>query len=806
MADTAKSTFILDGQQAISEYDKLISKNNELREARDKALLSNDLDGWKKYDQAIKDNDKSIRSFKKAAFDTEAVLKNLNGSTLKDLEKTARILKERLSGMTRGTEEWKKSSEDLSKVRSEISTVNTEMGVGINKGAGFSGVWSKIGGIVSTVSGAIASAYGAIKFGQSIIASSESLSDRWAKTTTGLTFAWDSFKNSIATADFSNLFTNMRNAIKLGQEYAETLDNIEDRQRGLTVAEAKAQKELSDLRVKMNDVNLTAKGRQAYADAIIKKEQELANLRVGIAKDDLAAYTKTIVGIKNVSQADLEAFIEFKGNTEEKVALADEYNKKLRELNALNKEVATPYGTVPKTPETIRQIQSLQAEIKATDASIVSMANVLNKISPKEIETLTQKTVEYYNAQANVSQVVESTLNKQNKLELKEQKVSEQQLTNLEKYKAEIEKLRNKIEDLKLASQPVPQSLIDDFVNKSNNLFVLTQDIETLGKAVKELTFDWSQLEKEFDSETFKQIKQEAEDIADEIWKTANAITEEDSANFQKNFDEKLKRTQEWVTTTIESARSISNAVFDIIAQNDQAALDHKLSLLDQQKEKELANKDLTEKQKNDIEDKYRKKAAALKREAFIKQRNADIIQNIMNTALAVTAALTSVPPNPAMAVLAGITGAAQTAVIATQPIPEFAQGRYNVKGMSGNRYNADYTGPTVTGLYSRPAIVAETGSEIIIDPYTTRNLQLNFPDVIRAINDARRPFSGSSSVSTTSGNQQVSLRDSAFIAAVGEFTRAVDQLKTGVPAKVFYNDLEEMTEKASSIKELTNM
>lgn len=97
--------------------------------------------------------------------------------------------------------------------------------------------------------------------------------------------------------------------------------------------------------------------------------------------------------------------------------------------------------------------------------------------------------------------------------------------------------------------------------------------------------------------------------------------------------------------------------------ENLQAELENATGLraryLQQQLDTEIANQQKLEKQKEDLE----RKAA--------KQRKAiAIIESLINTALAISKANTLIPPAniPAM-ILAGITGAAQTALIAAQPL-----------------------------------------------------------------------------------------------------------------------------------------
>ena len=317
-----------------------------------------------------------------------------------------------------------------------------------DKTTGFSSAWKVLGSVTASVTAILGTAYGAIHFGKSIIASSESLSDRWARTTQGLTNAWDVFKNSIATADFSNLISDMKKAVQIGQEYADIMDEIEDRNRGVSIAESKARLKLSQLRMKMNDVNLTPKGRAAYAEEIKKTELELASIREGIKQDEYNATFKNVSETKNLNEATVKEFIEYKGNTKEKVRLADEYNKKLRDLNALSKTIVTPYGEVQKTPAEKLQIKKLQDEIRATSVDIVDMANVLNKLSPEQIKTLTEVSKGLYEAQAAGSEAIENEQKKQDKLEKTETKAIEAKKTKLEEFTEKVKQAREKIEDL----------------------------------------------------------------------------------------------------------------------------------------------------------------------------------------------------------------------------------------------------------------------------------------------------------------------------------------------------------------------
>lgn len=141
----------------------------------------------------------------------------------------------------------------------------------------------------------------------------------------------------------------------------------------------------------------------------------------------------------------------------------------------------------------------------------------------------------------------------------------------------------------------------------------------------------------------------------------------------------KRQKQQEQKDVAIGVAQSISDAVFSIMSSNIQAESDARISAIEKQRERELENKNLSEKQKKAIQDKYDKQISAEKLRAWKAQKKADILQATINTALAVTRAL----PNWILAAAAGVAGAAQVAVIAAQKPPQFARGGFVPKGSS---------------------------------------------------------------------------------------------------------------------------
>ena len=245
----------------------------------------------------------------------------------------------------------------------------------------------------------------------------------------------------------------------------------------------------------------------------------------------------------------------------------------------------------------------------------------------------------------------------------------------------------------------------------------------------------------------------------------------------------------------IEQVQVVQGAIFDIVKANQQAAFDHKMTLFDKARERELSDKNLTEEQKAKINAKYDAKARKLKQDLWVKQRNADIINSIIAGALGVVKASPVVP----LMIAAGIAGAASTAVIASQPVPEFSKG-----GQTGTGYSfTDRTG-------QRPAGYVHANEYVI--PSWERNIPevMHMESIIEAIR--LRGFAAGGSVSSTaSAPSQPSATSTAELKMLGfvvsQLTEAVTKLQSdGIQANVSYQNLKKMQDKVSLTESRTSL
>ncbi|MCC6584515.1 MAG: hypothetical protein IT271_12495 [Chitinophagales bacterium] len=135
---------------------------------------------------------------------------------------------------------------------------------------------------------------------------------------------------------------------------------------------------------------------------------------------------------------------------------------------------------------------------------------------------------------------------------------------------------------------------------------------------------------------------------------------------------------QQAITATYQLIGSLESAISNFIVQQGQQQTDAKIAQLEKAKDRELANKNLTEAQKARIQDRYARQEAKLKNDQAKKQRDADLAQAGVALALAILNAAQTKPfiPLGLIAVAsATLLGAVQLATIASTPLPQFAKG-----------------------------------------------------------------------------------------------------------------------------------
>lgn len=158
----------------------------------------------------------------------------------------------------------------------------------------------------------------------------------------------------------------------------------------------------------------------------------------------------------------------------------------------------------------------------------------------------------------------------------------------------------------------------------------------------------------------------------------------------RKNKARREEAIKEYTKLALSSAQTISDTIFTINQQNRNAETNDILESLSMRKDAELANKELTDAQRLQIEQRYAQQEAEIKTRAFEAQKQAATMQAIINGALTIGNILATVPGGPlnpatiASLAAAAIATGAQIAIIQNTQPPKFADG-----GMVGGQLHS---------------------------------------------------------------------------------------------------------------------
>ena len=141
----------------------------------------------------------------------------------------------------------------------------------------------EFGGAIQALSGKGVAAFaavtaavaGAIKIIKDLSQQNQALGDAWERTCAEMTGAFDSFKTAVANMDFTNLFTNMKEAGRLAKELYNAQDGLGEVQTSYNLSLARQQQTINQLRLDMADLSKTDEERIAAGQKLLKIYSDL---------------------------------------------------------------------------------------------------------------------------------------------------------------------------------------------------------------------------------------------------------------------------------------------------------------------------------------------------------------------------------------------------------------------------------------------------------------------------------------------------------------------------------------------------
>jgi hypothetical protein len=238
--------------------------------------------------------------------------------------------------------------------------------------------------------------------------------------------------------------------------------------------------------------------------------------------------------------------------------------------------------------------------------------------------------------------------------------------------------------------------------------------------------------------------------------------------------------------------------------KQDEEANNKKKSNLQAQLDAKIITKAQYDAQVSRMDKDLDKKRKKMEHDQAVRNKEVALFNALISVATAVASALGAGPGvGIVLSIITAALGAIQIGYILSQKVPEAAKGRYSVIGQDDNKLYRDV--PLVsspqTGLYSTPTLISETGQEIVIDPKTTKNLMVNYPHVIDAINFARVPQRAVGRYMDSPATAQAALPaavDPEFMASINRLNSLIEQ---GIPAFISYEHLRETTNRVNEIE-----
>jgi hypothetical protein len=855
-----KTVLLLDGKQPNEVLKELDKKANLLADDLEKAIASGDKKEVEKLYKEYTKVQKETEQIKKNTFDVEKVLKNMNGSSLKDLNRAYKELKNTVASTNdKQSAGYKQNISDLKKLETEIDRVRKEMKATSGKEAKGGGIFGQILGVAGGIG--LAGALNGIKdFFAKAINSSEAFADKYEAVMGGAKEATNAFFRSILEGDWSNLIDNMNIAYEAGKKYIENLDELEDRHSGLSITTARYSLELAKLEIAYK----AAHGQEKInlLEKYLNKKKELAAIDEDIAYEEL----KNVLDMIKSTSDNTEMVDYYAASLEKlnKLKLQEiEYTKGVLQVRKLYQD-ALKDKTIPIELLSVYRVQKEAAEnglynIQQQIKGVKDLQKQVEESTDPELKKqLIEKETAYYTAQSKVydENTKAFVALEKAKIEIAEESAEAKKKADAEEQKQLKEKNELRQEELKLLAEiaALKGQTTEDKYQSQRSVAVSTYekaiiDADTQGttnadlkkqKAALELSNALTAIDKEEKDEKLKnendyaaaKAKVESDLLnialsAQEIetnaviikYETLIAAAKEYGINtvqaeeqmkseidiinkkYAKQKQEDDKKAREEQIKNFQTGLSITADYVDAISSMQKVRQQKETNALEKERQAKITAAKGDKNKIAKIEAEYDKKADELKREQLEKQKKWQIAQVRIEEAGALAKIWSTYGWNPVTLPIALLQAGAiilkSEAQVGAIKAQQYAAGNVDVIGaQDGRKYNATYGGTPNGVTYANTPklyLAGEAGPEMIIDAKRTRNMQLNYPDLIQAIRNVPQYASGNVSSTTNINNAS----NSALVNAINKLNQHIDN---GIDAKVVLSQFERVQNKRNAV------
>lgn len=579
---------------------------------------------------------------------------------------------------------------DKSLKEADGSIGNFQRIVGDYRGAigDFIGQFPKLGGVVSKFAGpagVISVATGAFNLLKSAMASTQTTGDAIEIGVAAWQGTWDRFLRMIATADFSNFIEQLTGAYDAAKELAEVRDEMFEKENSIRLLKAEQSKEEQLLLMTMRDQTKSEEERikagKRYQELVMRNAQIQRKAYEELADAELTNLARqtgaTDENLEERKKALREWISEY--------ATADAEKKRI-ELKALRREkqqieATRTYTTLPTGNTIISNLTKEQEARVAEIEKLLSVAEAYNTANDGIISTYVNAQVKALEAESNAIASAQRAATTTNSLIAKEAK-----------------KEQAKIETAGLVAEfaEIGKELHEAVSEELSRTWVNTTEIE---KDIKALA-----------SEMLEEIGNEINNATDLEQQTVSPL-----ARALGVSDEDMKKIKD---QALQAAGQIFNSIAQLSKEATQRRLQDELDAIDKNAESEKAilegklekgviSQKEYEKKLAEIDEQTAERKEQANKEAFEKQKRWNILQALMNAALAITKTFAEYGGTPMAWIMSAITAATTAAEIAVIASQKYARG--------GELRGASHAQGGIKGFVGNQHIEAE-GGEVIIN------------------------------------------------------------------------------------------
>jgi hypothetical protein len=378
----------------------------------------------------------------------------------------------------------------------------------------------------------------------------------------GLKEATDFFALSLNKLDFSNFIDGITQAYKEGNRYAQTLDEIQDRQLALGLQKKSIDLEITNLRIIAKNRSLDLDDRKRAVERIKQLEEIKLKQTLDLAKKEEANILQTARVRTGLTDLEIKQLITNYNK------YADELNKSLnKEREIREKATRVTYTKEGQRLETFDQfLYNKQIEALTRSEKIYLRWGKAMQILDPMREQLTKTLSNSVDVQREYAEGLESLVRLDNSLLSAETKIENQQ----NKKDENLTKQKNKLELINEEIEKYNNLLIDQIsLNDSNQqqTALKLKSLEEEKKLLEENIILQKELAKTLEKAPQKDVKLN-EDIPGKV-QTQKVINEEEIATEKERQEALIQLEREAFDARLEIASTFFKGMADLLSQDE---------------------------------------------------------------------------------------------------------------------------------------------------------------------------------------------------------------------------------------------